>query len=180
MGTLIGLVLLAVVVLFVLPFALLISHGNTLRRVQATLDKLAARIALLERAGPHGTDASSARPAAPTPATTIVPPPAPVVMTPELAAVLQAAGKRGRAAPPPDAGTTPPSPSPSTVQPQKMTPAIDWEAFFGVKLFAWLGGFVLFLGVVFLVKYSFENNLITPAMRVLIGAVIGFALIGAG
>ena len=58
--------------------------------------------------------------------------------------------------------------------------AIDWEAFMGVKLFAWLGGFVLFLGVVFLVKYSFENNLITPVMRIVLGAVIGLALIAGG
>ncbi len=36
----------------------------------------------------------------------------------------------------------------------------------GVKLFAWLGGLALFLGVVFMVKYSFENNLITPLGRV--------------
>ena len=41
----------------------------------------------------------------------------------------------------------------------------------GVKLFAWIGGFVLFLGVVFLVKYSFENNLVTPRMRIVIGAL---------
>ncbi len=59
-------------------------------------------------------------------------------------------------------------------------PAIDWEAFLGVKLFAWLGGFVLFLGVVFLVKYSFENNLITPFMRVVLGAVIGLGLVAGG
>lgn len=50
----------------------------------------------------------------------------------------------------------------------------------GVKLFAWIGGFVLFLSVVFLVKYSFENNLITPFMRVVIGGLIGSALIAAG
>ena len=50
----------------------------------------------------------------------------------------------------------------------------------GVKLFAWIGGFVFFLGVVFLVKYSFENNLITPRMRIVIGALIGLALIAAG
>ena len=50
----------------------------------------------------------------------------------------------------------------------------------GVKLFAWLGGFVLFLGVVFLVKYSFENNLITPFMRVVIGAIIGAGLVAGG
>ena len=39
----------------------------------------------------------------------------------------------------------------------------------GVKLFAWLGGLALFLGVVFMVKYSFENNLITPLGRIVIG-----------
>ena len=50
----------------------------------------------------------------------------------------------------------------------------------GVKLFAWIGGFVLFLGIVFLVKYSFENNLITPAMRVVIGTVVGLGLIVTG
>src|SRR6266853_1461679 len=77
-----------------------------------------------------------------------------------------------------------PIPSPSlTTSPPPPPPvrrAIDWEAFMGVKLFAWIGGFVLFLGVVFLVKYSFENNLITPGMRVVIGTVVGFALIMTG
>jgi uncharacterized membrane protein len=49
-----------------------------------------------------------------------------------------------------------------------------------VKLFAWIGGFVLFLGIVFLVKYSFENNLIGPAMRVAIGTALGLGLIATG
>jgi uncharacterized membrane protein len=59
-------------------------------------------------------------------------------------------------------------------------PAFSWEAFMGVKLFAWLGGLALFLGLIFFVKYSFENNLVTPQMRVLIGAGMGLALIGGG
>jgi uncharacterized membrane protein len=50
----------------------------------------------------------------------------------------------------------------------------------GVKLFAWLGGFALFLGVVFLVKYSFENNLITPLGRIVIGGTVGLALVAMG
>ncbi len=54
------------------------------------------------------------------------------------------------------------------------------ESFLGVKLFAWIGGFVLFLGVVFLLKYAFDNNWITPAMRIVFGAVIGCLLIAAG
>ena len=50
----------------------------------------------------------------------------------------------------------------------------------GVKLFAWLGGLALFFGVVFLVRYSFENNLITPLGRIAIGAAIGASAIAAG
>ncbi len=50
----------------------------------------------------------------------------------------------------------------------------------GVKLFAWLGGLALFLGVVFMVKYSFDNNLITPLGRLAIGGVVGAGLIATG
>ena len=50
----------------------------------------------------------------------------------------------------------------------------------GVKLFAWLGGLALFLGVVFMVKYSFENNLITPLGRIVIGGTVGLALVATG
>src|SRR6185295_4892669 len=50
----------------------------------------------------------------------------------------------------------------------------------GVKLFAWLGGLALFLGVIFLIRYSFEHNLITPAMRIALGALTGLGLIVGG
>ena len=36
---------------------------------------------------------------------------------------------------------------------------VDWEQFTGVKLFAWLGGLALFIGAIFFVKYSIDNNL---------------------
>ena len=55
--------------------------------------------------------------------------------------------------------------------------AFNWESILGVKLFAWIGGFALFLGVVFFVKYAFDNNWITPTMRVIAGAIIGLVLI---
>ncbi len=42
----------------------------------------------------------------------------------------------------------------------------QWEQFLGVKLFAWIGGLVLFLGVAFFVKYSFDQGLLSPAVRV--------------
>jgi uncharacterized membrane protein len=57
---------------------------------------------------------------------------------------------------------------------------MQWERFLGVKLFAWLGGLALFLGVAFFVKYSFDHNLISPQMRVAIGYVVGLALLVGG
>src|SRR5207244_4298736 len=57
---------------------------------------------------------------------------------------------------------------------------IDWEQFMGAKMFAWIGGFALFLGVAFFVKYSFEHNLIPPELRVAIGFLTGIALVIGG
>src|SRR5205085_9913543 len=65
-----------------------------------------------------------------------------------------------------------------TAPPPKRT--IDWEEFMGAKMFAWIGGFALFLGVAFFVKYSFEHNLIPPELRVAIGFLAGIALVGGG
>src|SRR6266513_1474225 len=59
-------------------------------------------------------------------------------------------------------------------------PPINWEQFMGAKLFAWIGGLALFLGVAFFVKYSFEHNLIPPELRVAIGFVIGVSLVTGG
>src|SRR5438067_8980375 len=67
--------------------------------------------------------------------------------------------------------------------PQIATPArppINWEQFMGAKLFAWIGGLALFLGVAFFVKYSFEHNLISPELRVAIGFVVGASLVIGG
>jgi hypothetical protein len=64
--------------------------------------------------------------------------------------------------------------------PQPLLPAINWEQFMGAKLFAWIGGLALFLGVAFFVKYSFEHNLIPPEVRVAIGFAVGLALIVGG
>ena len=50
----------------------------------------------------------------------------------------------------------------------------------GVKGFAWVGGFALFLGVVFFVKYSFDNNLVPPELRVAIGFLVGLGLLVGG
>ena len=50
----------------------------------------------------------------------------------------------------------------------------------GVKMFAWVGGLALFLGVAFFVKYSFDNNLVPPELRVAIGFLTGLGLLIGG
>ena len=57
---------------------------------------------------------------------------------------------------------------------------IDWEKFTGVNLFAWVGGFAFFLGMVFFLKYAIDNNLISPLVRILIGFVLGITAIASG
>ncbi|HEV2328222.1 MAG TPA: DUF2339 domain-containing protein [Verrucomicrobiae bacterium] len=69
-----------------------------------------------------------------------------------------------------------PTPEPT----HKPATAINWEQFMGVKGFAWLGGFALFLGVALFIKYSFDNNLVPPTLRVAIGFVAGLGLVVGG
>lgn len=71
--------------------------------------------------------------------------------------------------------------APKTPQLAKSTkPPINWEQFMGAKLFAWIGGFALFLGIAFFVKYSFEHNLIPPELRIAIGFIVGAVLVVGG
>ncbi|RYD43609.1 MAG: DUF2339 domain-containing protein, partial [Verrucomicrobiaceae bacterium] len=70
----------------------------------------------------------------------------------------------------------------STLEPLPTEPKepFSLEKFMGVKLFAWLGGVAMFFGVIFFVKYAFENNLISPSARITLGFVAGAALLTGG
>lgn len=59
-------------------------------------------------------------------------------------------------------------------------PPFNWEQFMGAKLLNWAGGFTLFLGLAFALKYSLDNNLIPPAIRAAVGFVTGIGLILGG
>jgi hypothetical protein len=120
---------------------------------------------------------SASRPEIIRPAPAPVPPPKPVVPEPaipplpsrEMAPPVKTAEAFAKPLPPPH------------VEPaHQPAPKINWEQFMGVKGFAWLGGFALFLGVVFFVKYSFDKNLIPPALRVAVGFLTGLGLLAGG
>jgi uncharacterized membrane protein len=57
---------------------------------------------------------------------------------------------------------------------------INWEQFLGVRGLAYASGLVAFLAVTFFVKYSFDNNLVPPELRVGIGFVVGLGLLVGG
>jgi uncharacterized membrane protein len=179
------------VVVILAPLVLLIISLIEIHKLKGAVRNLVSRVSQLE--GPDagmpikrpqpatGKMPVAASPVAPAPSSRPAPVPPPEVK-------YSPAPPRPAGAPPPPPVASPPPPPPPLHEPPRVPPPpppipakpFDWEAFFGVKLFAWIGGFVLFLGIVFLVKYSFENNLITPAMRVAIGTVVGLGLIVTG
>src|SRR5205823_2492934 len=151
-----------------LPFVAL-ARANAVKR---SIDDLTARGSSRENeartlrprdVSPIETQRAAEQPVAV--ATTAVPPPLPVTIP---------------VSPPPPEKRAEPTPMrqmPAVAAPAKPAitpkPSIDWEQFMGAKLFAWIGGLALFLGVAFFVKYSFEHNLIPPELRVAIGFVVG-------
>ena len=139
----------AIFLVLVLGVFLFVVVQLRLQRMRELIEALTERVAALERMKREP-----------------VPPPVPDKVTIPPSPLLERTARPPVPPPlPPPLPTAPPSPSPVG------TP-FNWEAFMGLKMFAWLGGLALFLGVVFLVKYSFENNLITPLGRITIGLTI--------
>ena len=158
-----------VIAILVLPFVALAKTNNAKRVV----DDLLARVSSLEKEtrSLRGQLIPPVKPETSAPAAEIVPPPraniAPAPVVPETASE-----------PPPVPRELLEPSAPQKARPVK--PPIDWEQFMGAKLFAWIGGLALFLGVAFFVKYSFEHNLIPPELRVAIGFAVGAGLVVGG
>lgn len=62
----------------------------------------------------------------------------------------------------------------------RRTDSAALEQRFGVRIAAWLGAISLFLAGVYLVKYTFDQGLLTPTARVVIGTVFGVVMLGIG
>jgi uncharacterized membrane protein len=88
--------------------------------------------------------------------------------------------------------TPSPEPEPATSVPPTSVPAVpatashsaprqqDFEERLGSRWAVWVGGVALALGGIFLVRYSIEQNLLSPATRITLGGLFALALIGAG
>src|SRR5205814_2633308 len=83
--------------------------------------------------------------------------------------------------PPPAA--TEPSPPPPEEPPTAAAPTPPPRSFeerFGTQWVVWVGGLALALGGVFLVRYTIEEGLIGPGVRIFLGALLAAGLIAAG
>lgn len=162
-------------------------------KTERHLAELASRVGYLElellrlrqqHATGHLPETAPVESAIPRPERTPIPadPPLPPRRE-EIRPVIQAppsAPLRPVAAPSLPPSLPPPLPRPPPAPERAVRPAINWEHFMGVKLFAWVGGLALFLGVAFFVKYSFDNNLVPPELRVALGFLAGLGLVGGG
>jgi hypothetical protein len=155
----------------VLPFVALAKANAAKRNIDDLTTRLSSvenEVRALRRREPATTPSQTAAPSAMV-KTEAVPPPLP-------AAIRVPTPPSKRAEPPP----IPQKPSEPMKDAVALARSIDWEQFMGAKLFAWIGGVALFLGVAFFVKYSFEHNLIPPELRVAIGFIVGVALLVGG
>lgn len=56
----------------------------------------------------------------------------------------------------------------------------NWEAFFGKKFFAWLGGSSLVLAIGFFATWAFSHGLIGPTGRIALGILFSIIVLGVG
>ena len=104
---------------------------------------------------------------------------------PEPISVPAAADQSPReTAPEPPAPAAPkPEPKPDRDLPptsEPARPAMGFEERFGTQWVVWVGGLALAHGGFFLVRYSVQQGLIGPGVRVTLGALLAIALIAAG
>ncbi len=72
------------------------------------------------------------------------------------------------------------TPAKSIISFEKLKSTEEWEALIGGNILNRIGALALIFGIGFFLKYAFDNNLISPAVRVLIGVMIGVGLIAGG
>ncbi len=167
---LIGLIVLTFPVIAIVALVMAVSARGQVRVLES-------RLAALER---QRTQAAAPPTMAPPATAAPRPEPRPAAVTPPPVSVAPPP-------PPPPTPAPPPTPSPLAAVPRTPAPAaaaaepaISFEERFGTRWVVWVGGFALFLGGVFLVRYSIEQDLIGPGVRIFLGALFAAALIGGG
>jgi uncharacterized membrane protein len=140
------------------------------RKALNRVHQLQARLAVLEASGAASTTTTPSQPA------TVAPEPA--IASPPLASTAEQAS---------NATISPPEPSPALQAAPAAAPAhattkagTGFEERIGTRWVVWIGGLTLALGGFFMVRYSIEEGLLGPGVRVLLGGAFAAALLAAG
>jgi uncharacterized membrane protein len=152
---------------FFAPLILSLVAMSRTGDLKRKLARLEAQLAGLAAVAP----APVAEPQVAPPAAEPVAPPEPEPVVPEAVVPAEAAHEQVEepaAAPPPP----PPAPPPRRVQGIEEKLTSRW--------LVWLGAVALVFAGIFLIKYSIDNALLTPAMRIILGLALGVALTAAG
>jgi hypothetical protein len=114
-------------------------------------------------------------PAVPPAAPTESPGVAPAAVATESAPPASAAAEQAaEAAPSPPAAAPPAPPAEPAAPPAR---AFDWESLVGVRLFSWVAGVAFVLAAIFFLRYSIDQGLLGPPIRMAIGIVVGAGLL---
>jgi uncharacterized membrane protein len=81
---------------------------------------------------------------------------------------------------PPPLPPTRPSVPPIAAAPPPPPQAAGFEERFGTRWVVWVGGIALALGGIFLVRYTIQQGLIGPGVRIALGALLAVALVAVG
>ena len=175
-------ILLVVLIILGIPIALAIWLIVRAVSAQSRIEELSDRLIALEsemiRLKREKEPPQPVEPApAPAPQPKIITPP-PVAAPPQIVTPQPVISSERPSVATPLPVSAPPMPVP--VPPRPTTPAFNWEQFLGVKGFAWIGGFALFLGVVFAIQYAFAHHLISPELQAALGFITGLGLLVGG
>ena len=142
---------------------------DRLASLESRVEALAKRLvsALAEERAPEAPPVAAREPepaphpvAAPAPVVTPIPRPVAAPVPPAVPSP----------APPPRAVVTPPPPLPprrSEPEPAPTPePRFDWESLVGLKGAAWLGGIALVIASLFFAKWTVDQGLVTPPLRI--------------
>lgn len=142
--------------------------------LRGTLVRLEARVATLER---NLAAVRESRESQPPQAASSAPVPSPAPASPSPASAFSQPIAATPSPPRPPAASVPATPPHAPASPPQQ---IGFEERFGTRWVVWVGGVALALGGIFLVRYTIEEGLIGPAVRIILGALLALILVAAG
>jgi uncharacterized membrane protein len=159
---LLALLLLSFPIITIVALVIAVGVRDRVRRLEDHMAALERRISAAPTVAMEPEPAQS----------TITPEP----VAPPIAEPMKTAAMASPAEPEPSV-VSPVSPTATLAAPERIA---GLEERFGTRWVVWVGGVALALGGIFLVRYSIEQGLIGPGMRLFSGALLAASLIAAG